>query len=58
MIQAIDEYASGSDEKGDYITNWPIRDTIEYFYDKFIELSGWYIDMTVGTQVLDINMLL
>jgi len=56
MIQAVDEYASGSDDKGDYITNWPIRDTVEYFYHEFTKLSGWYADMIMGVAVPDIDM--
>lgn len=56
MIQAINEYASGSDDYGEHITNWPIRDTIEYFYSEFKKLSGWYIDMTTGAAVPGIGM--
>ena len=56
MIQTVDEYASGSDSKGDFITNWPIRDTVEYFYKEFIKLSGWYVNMTTGVAVPDIGM--
>ena len=56
MIQAIDEYASGSDDYGEHITNWPIRDTVEYFYSEFKKLSGWYVNMTTGVAVPDIGM--
>ena len=56
MIQAIDEYASGSDDYGEHITNWPIRDTVEYFYGEFKKLSGWYVNMTTGVAVPDIGM--
>jgi hypothetical protein len=33
MLYKIGDYASGSDENGNYITNWPIYDTVEYFYN-------------------------
>ena len=56
MIQAIDEYASGSDDYGEHITNWPIRDTIEYFYSEFKKLSGWYVNMTTSVAVPDIDI--
>lgn len=56
MIQAVDEYASGSDAGGDYITNWPIRDTVGYFYSEFIKLSGWYVDMTTSVAVPGIGI--
>lgn len=56
MIQAVDEYASGSDERGDYITNWPIRDTVEHFYKEFIKLSGWFLDMIGGAAVPSIGV--
>lgn len=41
MLQRVGEYAAGEDETrgGAYITNWPIRDTVEYFYAKFSQLS-------------------
>ena len=56
MIQAIDEYASGSDDYGEHITNWPIRDTVEYFYGEFIKLSTWYLTMVGGQAVPDISL--
>lgn len=57
MIQSVYEYASGSDDDGNsYITNWPIRDTVEYFRGEFSRLSGWYIDMTTGQAVSEIGI--
>ena len=56
MIQAVDEYARGRDEDGDYITNWPIRDTVSYFYQKFIEISSRYLTMIGGDMIPDLDL--
>lgn len=48
MLQKVEEYAAGFDNNGDYITNWPIRDTAEYFHGKFIELSSMYLSIVNG----------
>lgn len=51
-LQAVGEYAAGSDEKGQpYITNWPVRDTVEYFYGEFSGISSKYKSMTLGGAV-------
>jgi hypothetical protein len=56
MLYKIKDYASSFDDNGNYITNWPIHDTVKYFYNLFIDLSSKYISMITGQQVPDIGL--
>ena len=57
MLNAAQEYVTSRSESGeDHITNWPIRDTVQEFYDRFQDLSSRYVNITLGYEDAELGV--
>lgn len=49
MLQKVGEYVRGRDADGNSnITNWPVKDTVEYFRAQFQDISAQYMSLVRG----------